>query len=323
MAFEVVKERYMSKVNEVVLGGTAETGGTRSHVLKVGGQTTLPYLHFEGEVPNKPIIAMEVTDVEPNWPQPLKEMFKDVYHDPVAWAKKCVDEYKADAIYVVLNGADPDGANKSAEECAGTVKSILMAVSVPLFVKGCGDEEKDNEVLTKVAEECAGENLLLCSAEQENYKSITAACMVHKHTLVALSPLDINICKQLNILINEMGLPLDRIVIDPMIGGLGYGIEYAYSIMERIRMGALQGDKMLSMPMACTVGYEAWRAKEAYAEGEQFEGWGEQGFRGPLWEAMTAGTLVQAGADILLMRHPQAVKLVQKNIAELMETNKY
>lgn len=323
MAFEVIKERYMSKVNEVILGGTAETGGTRSHVLKVGGQTTLPYLHFEGEVPHKPIIAMEVTDAEPNWPEPLKEMFKDVYNDPTAWAKKCVDEYKADVIYVVLSGADPDGANKSPEECTATVKSILKAVDVPLIVKGCGDEEKDNEVLGKVAEECAGENLMLGVAEQENYKSIAAACMVHKHTLIALSPLDINICKQLNILVNEMGLPLDRIIIDPMIGGLGYGIEYAYSIMERIRMGALQGDKMLSMPMICTVGYEAWRAKEAYSDGAEFQGWGEQSFRGPLWEAMTAASLIQAGADILLMRHPQAVKLVQKNIAELMESNKY
>jgi len=323
MVFEVVKERYTSKVNELKLGATVEEGGTRSHVLKVGGQTTLPYLHFEGEVPNKPIIAMEVTDIEPDWPLPLKEMFKDVYNDPQAWAKKCVDEYKADAIYVVLNGADPDGADKSPDECAKTVKSILQAVSVPLIVAGCGSEEKDNEVMAKVAEECAGENLMLGSAEQENYKSIAAACMVHKHTLIARSPLDINICKQLNILINEMGLALDRIAIDPMIGGLGYGIEYAYSIMERVRMGALQGDKMLSMPMICTVGYEAWRAKEAYAEGEEFQGWGEQSFRGPMWEAMTAAALIQAGADILLMRHPQAVKLVQKNIIELMESNKY
>lgn len=274
-------------------------------------------------MPNKPIIAMEITDVEPNWPAPLKEIFKDVYNDPAAWAKKCVDEYKADAIYVVLAGADPDGANKSPEECSAVVKSILNAVGVPLIVVGCGNEEKDNEVLGKVAEECAGENLMIGNAEQENYKSLAAACMVHKHTLIARSPLDINICKQLNILVNEMGLPLDKIVIDPMIGGMGYGIEYAYSIMERARMGALQGDKMLSMPMICTVGYEAWRAKEAYADGEEFQAWGEQQFRGPLWESMTAGALIQAGADILLMRHPQAVKLVQKNIAELMTSNNY
>lgn len=323
MAFEVVKERYTSKVNELVLGATAEQGGTRSHVLKVGAQTTLPYLHFEGEVPSKPIIAMEVTDVEPNWPTSLKEVFKDVYNDPSAWAKKCVDEFKADAIYVVLNGADPDGANKSPEECVATVKAILKAVDVPLIIMGCGNEEKDNEVMVKVAEECAGENLMLGNAEQENYKSLAAACMVHKHTLIARSPLDINICKQLNILVNEMGLPLDRIAIDPMIGGLGYGIEYAYSIMERVRMGAIQGDKMLSMPIICTVGYEAWRAKEAYADGEEFAVWGEQKFRGPLWEAMTAASLIQAGADILLMRHPDAVRLAQKNIAELMESNAY
>lgn len=323
MAFEVIKERYTSKVNEIVLGATVEQGGTRGHVLKVGGQTTLPYLHFEGEVPNKPIIAMEVTDVEPSWPIVLKEIFKDVYNDPAAWAKKCVDEYQADAIHLVLIGADPDGANKSSEECVAIVKAVLKAVDVPLIINGCGNEEKDNEVLTKVAEECAGENLMIGNAEQENYKSLAAACMVHKHTLIARSPLDINICKQLNILVNEMGLPLDRIAIDPMIGGLGYGIEYAYSIMERVRMGSLQGDKMLSMPMICTVGYEAWRAKEAYASGLEFEVWGDQNVRGPLWEATTAAALIQAGADILLMRHPKAVSLVKKNIAELMVSNVY
>jgi acetyl-CoA decarbonylase/synthase complex subunit delta len=322
MAVNIIKEKYASNVGEVVLGATKDQGGTRSHTVTVGGDATLPYLHFEGEVKNRPIIALEVVDVVPDWNQVVKGPYADVLDNPAEWAKKCV-EYGADAIYLKLDGAHPDRANRSAEECVATVKSILEAVGVPLIVNGCGVAEKDNEVLTAVADAAAGENLLIGLAEEDNYKSLTAACMVHKHSIIARSPLDINICKQLNILINEMNLPLNRIVIDPMIGSLGYGIEYAYSIMERARLGSLQNDKMLAMPMICTVGYEAWRSKEANASEADFPSWGNQEVRGIGWEAMTAAALIQVGASILLMRHPEALKKVKKNIDELMVLNQY
>lgn len=318
MSVVLVKERFPSRVGEVVLGATPEQGGTRTTTLTVGGDNVLPFLHFEGQVQNRPVIGMEVTDVVPPWNEMIKSQIGDVINDPAAWAKKCVDEYGADLIYLKLIGADPEGANRSPEDCARVVKDVLAAVGVPLIVVGCEDPEKDNEVMAAVAEAAAGENLLLGLAEQDNYKSITAAAMVHKHNVIARSPLDINICKQLNILINEMGLPLNRIIIDPMIGGLGYGIEYAYSIMERARLGALANDKMLSMPMICTVGYEANRAKEANASADEFPGWGELQDRGILWEALTASSLLQVGASILLMRNPAAVRLVQKNIADML-----
>ncbi|HVJ48598.1 acetyl-CoA decarbonylase/synthase complex subunit delta [Desulfitobacterium sp.] len=316
-----VKERYQSKVGQVVLGATPEQGGTRTKVVTVGGDGTLPFLHFEGKVENRAVIAMEVTDIVPPWNDVIKEQFGDVLDNPVAWAKKCVEEYNADMIYLKLISAAPDGENRSPEDCARIVKDVLGAVGVPLIVVGCEDIEKDNEVMAAVAEAAAGENLLIGLAEQDNYKSITAAAMVHKHNVIARSPLDINICKQLNILISEMGLPLNHIVIDPMIGGLGYGIEYAYSIMERARLGALANDKMLSMPMICTVGYEANRAKEANALAEEFPAWGELQDRAILWETLTATALIQVGASILLMRNPAAVRLVQQNIADLMEAN--
>lgn len=321
MAVALVKERYQSRVGEVVIGASPEQGGTRTSVIKVGGDGTLPFLHFEGKVENRAVIAMEVTDIVPPWNDIIKSQFGDVLNNPAAWAKKCVEDYHADMIYLKLIGANPEGENRSPEDCAKVVKEVLAAVGVPVIVSGCEDPEKDNEVMATVAEAAAGENLLIGLAEQDNYKSITAAAMVHKHNVIARSPLDINICKQLNILISEMGLPLNRIVIDPMIGGLGYGIEYAYSIMERARLGALANDKMLSMPMICTVGYEANRTKEANASSDEYPGWGDLQDRNILWETITATALLQVGASILCMRNPSAVKLVQQNIADLMEAN--
>ncbi|SHH84089.1 acetyl-CoA decarbonylase/synthase complex subunit delta [Desulfosporosinus lacus] len=318
MSVTLVKEKYSSKVGEVVLGATAEQGGTRTTTITVGGDSALPFLHFEGETKNRPVIAMEVTDVVPAWNEMIMNQIGDVINDPAAWAKKCVDDFGADLIYLKLNGADPEAENRSPEDCARIVKDVLAAVGVPLIVEGCDDSEKNNEIMAVIAEAATGENLLIGIAEQDNYKSIAAAAMVHKHTLIARSPLDINICKQLNILINEMGLPLNKIVIDPTVAGLGFGIEYVYSIMERARLGALANDKMLSMPIICTVGYEANRCKEAYASNEEFPGWGDLADRSVLWEAVTASGVLQVGASILVMRNPAAVSVVKKNIADMM-----
>lgn len=318
MAVTLLKEKYTNAINQVTLGATAAEGGTRTSTVTVGGEATLPFLPMEGAMPNKPAIAMEMWDVVPAWNDCFQEFYGDVWNDPAAWAKKVV-EYGADLIYLKLMGASPDADNpKSAADCVQTVKAVLGAVGVPLIVVGPGSPEKDNEVLEAVAEACAGENLAIGVAEQANYKSLVAACMVHKHSIIAGTPMDINICKQLNIQITEMGLAPDRIIIDLLTSGLGYGIEYAYSVMERARNGALFGDKMLSMPIICTVGSEAWRAKEANAPETDFPGWGDQKIRGPLWEAMTAAVLLQAGGSILLMRHPEAVKLVKDHINDLM-----
>jgi acetyl-CoA decarbonylase/synthase complex subunit delta len=318
MPVDLIKERYTTKVGEVVLGATKAEGGTRSQTITVGGDSTLPFLHFEGEVPNRPVIAMEVQNMVPEWSPEVTKNFKDVIGDPAAWAAKCVKEYGADLIYLKLNGADPERGDASPETCAETVKKVLGAVGVPLIVVGCGVDEKDNEVLPAVAEAAAGENLLLGVAKQDNYKTLTAACMVHKHCIIAQSPIDINIAKQLNILISEMNLPLSRIVIDPSVGALGYGIEYTYSIMERMRIGALTGDKMLSMPVICAIGYEAGRAKEANAGVDQFPGWGDLAERALLWEAMTSAAFLQAGGHIFVLRHPRSVALVKQSVGQLM-----
>jgi acetyl-CoA decarbonylase/synthase complex subunit delta len=154
-------------------------------------------------------------------------------------------------------------------------------------------------------------------ASQENYKTLAAACLADGHSLIGLSPLDINIAKQVNILVSDMGLPADRIVMYPTTGALGYGLEYTYSIMERGRLAALAGDKMMSMPVFCVIGPESWKAKEAKAADADAPQWGPAEERGILWEAVTATALLQAGADILLMRHPKAAQIVRGAVQRL------
>ncbi len=325
MAVDILKEKYRSKVGEVVLGATKDQGGTRSHTITVGGEAALPYLHFEGEIPNRPVMALEVWDIAPEeWDPLFGKYYGDVWNDPGAWAKKCVEEFGADLIQVRLKGADPDLKDATPEDCVAAVKKVLEAVGVPIIVVGCGKAEKDNNIYAPVAEAAAGENLLIGVAELENYKAVTSACMANQHNIIAQSPIDINICKQLNILIAEMSTAMaSRIIIDPTIASLGYGIEYSYSIMERARNGALQGDKMLAMPMIGNVGLESWRAKEANTSSEAEPNWGEQEERGILWEATTAMAYLQSGIDIMVMRHPEALKVVKGNIDDLMKDNSY
>ncbi len=323
MAVEILKEKYRNKVGEVVLGATSDQGGTRSHTITVGGEEALPFLHFEGEIPNRPVLVLEVWDIVPTeWNPCFEKHYGDVWSDPAAWARKCVEEFGAEMIQIRLKSADPDLGDSSPEDCAAIVKKVLGAVGVPLIIVGCGKPEKDNLIYNPIAEAAAGENLLLGVAELENYKAVTSACMANQHNIIAQSPIDINICKQLNILIAEMSTAMaNRIIVDPTIAALGYGIEYSYSIMERARNGALQGDKMLAMPMIGNVGLEAWRAKEANSPTEDEPGWGEQEERGLLWETTTAMAYLQSGIDILVMRHPEALKVIKSSIDDLMKDN--
>jgi acetyl-CoA decarbonylase/synthase complex subunit delta len=306
---ELITEKWSQAVSAVTIGADKEEGGSRSHVIKLGGEKTLPFLFQEGEVPNKPMIAFEIWDIAPvDWPEELSRNYKDVFSDSLAWAEICVREYKAQILCVKLQGAHPDFGNKSPQEEAKFIKDLLKKVAVPLIILGSGDDAKDNLVLPACCEAAKGERCLIGSAVQDNYKTIAAAVLADGHSIIAESPIDVNIAKQLNILISDMGLPLERIVINPTIGALGYGLEYAYSIMERARLAALASDKTLASPFICFVGQEAWRAKEAKAEAEQ----------GVMWEVLTATVLIQAGADLLVMRHPKAIEKVNKYIETLM-----
>ncbi len=312
MALEQLLEKWSGEVSVVNIGATKADGGSRAHVVKIGGEKTLPFLLKEGALPYRPEIAFEILDSAPlDWPEELSQAMGKVIQDPLAWAEKCVNEYKARILCLKLQGAHPDFGDKTPGEEAKLVRDILKKVNVPLIIVGSGDNAKDNLVLPACCEASRGERCLIGSAVQENYKTITAAVLADGHNIIAESPIDINIAKQLNILISDMGLSLDRIAIDPTIGALGYGLEYAYSIMERARLAGLSGDKTVALPFVCFVGQETWKTKEAKAQDGNLE-------QGILWEALTATALIQAGADLLVMRHPTAIEKVNKYINSLM-----
>ncbi len=320
MSVPDVAEKWSGKINTVVVGAAAEDGGTRTSTVTLGGTTALPFLAFEGELGHPPTIAVEVWDAGAEvWPEALGQAYGDVMNSPADWARKAV-EFGADMICLRLMGAHPDAGDRSPDQCAETVKEVLGAVGVPLMIWGCGADEKDNQVLPAVSSAAKGENCLIGTAREKNYRTVVAVCLADKHKLVAESPLDINIAKQVNVLCSDAGFPLSDIVTFPTTGALGYGIEYVYSIQERGRLAGLSGDKLLGQPVMCDVGFEAWRAKEAKAP--PFEGVTDEtrGQWGVMWEAATAIVLLQTGVELLVMRHPQAIENVKKAIGRFTPT---
>jgi acetyl-CoA decarbonylase/synthase complex subunit delta len=311
MAFEIPKTAYTGKVRQVALGG----GGT---AVTVGGETAYPFYLFEGEVPNLPRIAMEVLDHTPEgWPAAALEPFADVKDDPVAWAKKCTSEYGAEMICLLLDSTDPNGLDRSPEEAAEVVKKVADAIDVPLIIWGTSSVDKDTEVLRAVSEACQDKSLIIGPVQEANHKRIGAAAIGYKHTVIASSPIDINLAKQLNILLGNLGVPDDQIVIDPTVSSVGYGIEYAYSVMERMRMAGLtQQDDKLQSPILCVLSKEVWKSKEVSLPDDELN-MGNAAKRGIMLEAMTAVALLLAGGDVMVMRHPEAIRLVKELLADL------
>jgi acetyl-CoA decarbonylase/synthase complex subunit delta len=309
---EIPMEKWTGKVREVKLGG----GGRKSIV--VGGETTLPFLHFEGSIPNRIAVAIEVQDQDPSdWAPNLVSAWGDVLQDPGAWAKKAA-EFGADIIALRLRSAHPEEGNTGAAEAKVAVDKVLSAVDLPIIILGPEVAEKDNEVLVAASEVARGQRVALGSCEEKNYRTIAATAIADDHAVIAKSPVDINLAKQLNILVSDIGVSPDSIIMDPTTGALGYGLEYTYSVMERLRLAALQGDAMTAMPMICTVGEEAWRQKESkVAEGVPAS-WGDHGQRSLLWEELTALSLINSGADIVVLRHPKAVEVVKATVDRLM-----
>ncbi len=313
MTFEVPKVSYTGKIREISLGREGNT-------VIVGGESCYPFHLFEGEMPNPPKIAMEVYDSEPeDWPDTALEPFADVIKEPAAWARKCVDTYGAEMIALQLASTDPNDKDISADEAAKITKEVSDAVDVPMIVWGCSNVEKDTDVLKAVCEACEGRNLIIGPVVEGNYRAIGATAIGYKHTVVASTPIDINLAKQLNILLGNLNVPDEKIIIDPSTGALGYGLEYCYSVMERIRMAALiQEDERLQFPIISNLAREVWKTKEVKVPESEAPLLGDMKKRGILIEALTAQCVLLAGVDILVMRHPEAISLVKESIKDLM-----
>jgi acetyl-CoA decarbonylase/synthase complex subunit delta len=300
MDYKAPVEAYTGVVREVAIGK-----GNKS--LKIGGESILPLHYFdEGSNPNPAKFALEILDMEPqDWPEHLLQPFKDVVSDPIKWARRC-EELGADAVFLRLVSTDPAVKDSPAEEAAALARKVADAINVPLIIYGSGDDKKDAEVLPKVAEACDGMNLLIGPVQKENYEVVGKALLDHGHNASALSPLDINLLKELNVKLGKF-FPAEKIVIDPESAALGYGMEYSFSLMERVKqIGIITKDNMTMMPIIADLGAECWKTKQAKETKEQ----------GLLWEGMTALSLLLAGANILVLRHPETLKAIK----EMMET---
>ncbi len=302
---------YTGAIREVVLGNG-------DHTVTVGGTDTLPFQLFEGGMKNRPLIAMDVLDTPPEeWPEALSRHFSDVLGDPAAWAKKCVNQYQAEAVCLSLVSTDPNGMNRPSSEAAKTAGAVIAAVEVPIIVWGCGNAEKDTETLREITAMIGDKKVCLAPLSDANYRSLGATAMAFGHPMVAASPIDVNLAKQLNILLENLGVSLNNVLMDPSIGALGYGIEYTYSVMERIRLAALtQKDEKLQVPFICNLGREVWKAKECRLPSDALLG--DQERRAVMMEAITASCMLMCGGDVLVMRHPQAVSLTKSLINGLM-----
>jgi len=318
MPVEIPLEKWTGAVRTVTLGATAAEGGTRTCTVTVGGEKTLPFLRFEGDLPCRPVFAVEILDHRPNeWSQLLLDEWGQAANDPASWAK-AAEAAGADLIALSLSPVGADELPTSAKAAVSAVKAILAATGLPLIVYGPDQAELDNELLVAVAEATQGERLVLGICEDKNYRTIVATAIANGHLVIARSPMDVNLAKQLNILITDMGLPADRILLDPTTGVIGYGIEYGFSVMERLRLSALQGDSMTQMPMIVTPGIEAWKIKEAKVGSGVPTSWGDWSERAVGWETLTSLSLMEAGADILVVRHPATVKRLKSAIEELL-----
>jgi acetyl-CoA decarbonylase/synthase complex subunit delta len=300
MALVIPKETYSGKIFNVQIG-------TGAKAVTIGGASALPFLGFEGTFPNRPAVALEIMDIAPDdWPESLKKAIGGAGSSPVAWAKFC-QQSGADMVALRLMGTHPDQQNKGPEDAAKVAADVAAAIDIPLIILGSGAVEKDTQVLQAAAAATRGKNCAIGKAVEENYKTVAAAAMANEHKLIAMSQLDVNLAKQLNILLSQMGFDKEKIIMDPMSSALGYGLEYTYSVMERIRLAALlQNDPMMQTPILCDIGANVWKVKETMAPESEMPEWGGLEDRALAWEAMTASAMMAAGADTLIMRHPGA-----------------
>ncbi|WP_455279374.1 CO dehydrogenase/acetyl-CoA synthase subunit delta [[Eubacterium] cellulosolvens] len=315
--FKTPIRHYPSQVLEVNLGATKSQGGTRSTSLKIGGEKTLPFYRFESKMPNPPVISFDVFDMKIPLAKPVKTELSDVLEDPAAWAKLSVDKFGAQMVNLHLVSTDPLIKDTTPQQAAKMVEDVLQAVDVPLAVGGCGAPEKDLKVFEKVAEVAQGERILINSVTLDmNVEKTAELIKKHGHVVIAFTSMNLEDAKELNRKLFAL-LPRDRVVIDTTTAALGYGLDYAFTVMERARIAGLMGDEQLQNPLSSGT-TNAWAAREAWMK--MPPEWGPRELRGPIWETVTALTLMLAGVDYFMMMHPSAVKTVREIIGNLTNT---
>jgi acetyl-CoA decarbonylase/synthase complex subunit delta len=306
--FKIPRGEYPGQIVEVTLGATKGEGGTRGSSITLGGEKAPAYYRFDSPVFRPPVIAFDVFDKAPHLSRVMRTPFAEVLDDPAAWAKRCVDKFGAEMVQLHLTSIDPLWMDTSPEEAAKTVENVLEAVDVPLAVGGCGDPAKDLQVFEKVAEVGEGERLLLNSVTLDmDIQGMAELVKKHGHAVIAFTSMDMALARELNRKLYEF-LPKEDIVIDTTTAALGYGLDYAFTVMERTRLAGLMGDEELQHPMASGT-TNAWAAREAWMKMDPK--WGPREFRGPIWETVTALTLLLTGVDWFMMMHPAAVKTVK------------
>lgn len=313
MAFKMSVQKYSGKVSEVEIG-------TGEKAIKIGGENILPFYNFDGEAGNTQKVGIEITDVYPEgWTDSFKEMYKEVCDCPVKWAKHVEANTEADFICLKLESADPNGLDKTPEECAEIVKQVVDAISLPLVISGCGNHEKDGKVFEKVAQAVDGNNCLFLSATEDNYKAVGAATtMAYNHKVSAESSVDINLAKQLNVLLTQLGVKSENVVMNVGASAVGYGYEYVASTMDRIRLAAFgQNDKSLQMPIITPVSFETWHVKESIASEEDEPAWGCVEKRGIAMEVSTAVSSLVGGSNAVILRHPESIETVKELVSAL------
>ncbi|MHC1610853.1 MAG: CO dehydrogenase/acetyl-CoA synthase subunit delta [Candidatus Methanospirareceae archaeon] len=313
--FKVSKAEWRGKIEEVTIGATRADGGTREKRVTIGGERSLPFYNFDAQMPNPPVISVDCFDMPITLAKAVREYYEDVMEDPGEWAKKNVREFGAEMVTIHLISTDPTIKDTPAKEAAKTVEEVLQAVKVPIVIGGSGNPDKDPEVLEAAAEAAEGERCLIASANLNmDYERIAKAAVKHGHAILSWTQLDINAQKTLNRYLFRLGVPREDIVIDPTTAALGYGLDYAFTNIERMRISALKGDTDLAFPISCGI-TNAWGAREAWMKGSPIKedsDWGPAVYRGPLYEIVTGLTLGLAGGDLFMMMHPRAASTVKR-----------
>jgi len=307
-AFMPPIQTYPNKISQVTLGGTKSQGGTRGKSITVGGETSPAFYTFESPIVNAPIVTLDVFDMEVPLSKAVKMHVKDVVGDPAAWAKLAVEKFGADMVTVHLISIDPLLKDATPKQAVKTVENILQAVDVPLVIGGCGDPVKDANVFAEIAETFKGERFLISSVTRDmDVERCGKFIKKNGHAVLSFTPMDMNLARELNRRLYDY-VGREDIIMDLTTAALGYGLDYAFTNMERARIAGLMGDSELAHPMSSGT-TNAWAAREAWLK--MVPEWEPRELRGPLWEVTTALTLLLAGVDLFMMMHPAAVKTLK------------